>query len=110
MVHRRVNNTIDPEVLPKLDPDFVKYYNDVLALRVPTHEVPIETIRADAGLYASPWCLSVDGYERVKDAVVTSSDGAKVPVKVYSPDVAQYGPGPYGVHINYHGIPTKPFF
>lgn len=93
----------NPKVFPKLDSGFVEYFKEHLAHRPPTHEVPIETIRANAKEYASPWCLDVDGYEHVFDDTVTCADGATIPVKVYYPDADRFGPGPYSVHINYHG-------
>ncbi|KAK8114558.1 hypothetical protein PG999_006627 [Apiospora kogelbergensis] len=68
------------------------------------HEAPLAAIRANPALYAPPWCTDTTGYERVADDVVASTDGlAQIPVKVYRPDPAKWGEGPYGVHLNFHG-------
>ncbi|ORY57463.1 Alpha/Beta hydrolase protein [Pseudomassariella vexata] len=64
---------------------------------------PLSEVRANPSRFAPPWAKDVTGWERVTDYEVASEDGAKVPVKVYHPDSAVHGIGPYGVHLNFHG-------
>ncbi len=45
------------------------------------------------------------------DHEVTSADGARITVRVYHPDPASHGAGPYPVHLNFHGasLPLPPW-
>lgn len=99
---------IDPEVLPKLDPVFVKYFVEVLAPRPPTHKVPIREIRQNPQKYGWPWAIDTTGWPRVIDRELSSEDGSFFPVKIYYPDPIKHGDGPYPVHLNYHGISSAP--
>ena len=97
---------IEPEILAKLDPSFVKYFTEVLAVRPTTHQIPIDEIRRNPIKYASPWNIDTTGRERVFDRTLIADDGATFPVKLYYPDPTKHGAGPYAVHINYHGMCT----
>lgn len=74
------------------------------------HEAPLAEVRKNPALYAPPWCTDTTGYEGVTDDAVASTDGqAQIPVKVYRPDPAKWGDGPYGVHLNFHGTQSLLF-
>lgn len=95
---------IEDHIVPQLDPHFLEYFTNVIAKKPPAHEIPIEHVRAHPQDYRPPCALDTSvGYERVADHVVGSQDGASIPVRVYHPDPARYGPGPYPVHLNFHG-------
>ncbi|KAA8629729.1 hypothetical protein SMACR_08628 [Sordaria macrospora] len=93
--------SIPPHILSKLSPDFVQFFRDVLSKR--PRDVSIEELRAHPEKYRAPTTIDTSKYERVADYEVTSEDGAKIPVRVYHPDPAKHGNGPYPVHMNHHG-------
>ncbi|KAK3935771.1 alpha/beta-hydrolase [Diplogelasinospora grovesii] len=93
---------IEDHILPKLDPDFVRHFVEVISKRPPGFE-PIEEVRAHPERFRTPCAVDTSGHERVVDHEVTSEDGAQIPARVYYPDPARYGDGPYPVHLNYHG-------
>ncbi|KAL1889736.1 hypothetical protein Sste5346_008722 [Sporothrix stenoceras] len=96
---------IDPEVLPKLDPNFVKFFQDTSGVHVATHKVSLDEIRKDPHKFASRWSLNAveKGIERVQDLQIPTKDGAEITIRVYSPDPKTAGPGPHPVHVNFHG-------
>lgn len=97
-------DVFEPHILAKTDPQVVKIVLRGVNAGVPaTHQVPIEERRAHPEKYQAPWARDTEGWPRVKDAEITSSDGDKVPIKVYHPDPEVWGKGPYGVHLNFHG-------
>lgn len=96
---------LDPTVLPKLDPAFVKYFNEAIGRKSPTHLVPLEQIRNDPHKWSASWQvdLAQNGCPRVRDWNVTTTDSSSIVVRVYHPDPERFGHGPYGSHLNYHG-------
>ncbi|KIH92130.1 hypothetical protein SPBR_09125 [Sporothrix brasiliensis 5110] len=93
-------NPIHLDMVGRLDPRFVEYYNKNLAHKEATHQVPLAEVRANPAAWARPWIQDDD--PDTKDWTVPSTDGAFV-VRVYHPDASRAGPGPYPVHINFHG-------
>ncbi len=98
---------IEDHILPKLDPEFLRYFVSVVAKQPPAHLIPLEDIRADPAKYRSPIALDSSRYERVADYIVSSQDGASIPVRVYHPDPQKFGPGPYPLHMNHHGTSCR---
>ncbi|KAK0615170.1 Alpha/Beta hydrolase protein [Bombardia bombarda] len=95
---------IEDHILPQLDPEFVKYFVDVVSKAPASHEIPIEEVRANWEQHRPPCALDTSsGFERVADYVVSSQDGAEILVRVYHPDPMEHGRGPYPVHLNFHG-------
>ncbi|KAI1390337.1 alpha/beta-hydrolase [Hypoxylon trugodes] len=100
----KAEDIFEPHVLAKYDPEIVKYILKVRAAGAPAQpESRIEVIRANPAKFALPWSKDVTGWERVVDANVTSQDGVEIPIKIYQTNSAQFGNGPYGVHLNFHG-------
>ncbi|KAL7628548.1 hypothetical protein AAE478_000063 [Parahypoxylon ruwenzoriense] len=100
----KAEDVFEPHLLAKYDPEVVKYVLKARASGAPAqHEFSIAEIRADPVRFAPPWSKDVTGIERIVDSEVTSEDGAKVPIRIYHPDPAQFGEGPYGLHLNFHG-------
>lgn len=99
-------NPIHADVLDKLDPRFVTYYNENLANRVATHQVPLAEVRANPQAWARPWSRKAGDVENrnIRDWTISSGGGdLDFQVRVYSPDAEKFGDGPFPVHINYHG-------
>lgn len=100
-----LTSSVDPDVLKNMDPEFISFYEEVLVKSKPTHEVPIEEVRSNPSKYAAVWAYDSKGEPRIQNYEIESKDGAFVPVRCYYPDPAKFGPGPYSVHINFHGLP-----
>lgn len=101
-----VEDVFEPHLLARYDPIVVNHVLEKAAAAGAVEhpdDHPIEEIRAHPEKFNPPWALDTTGFERVIDKEVTSEDGAKIPVKMYYPDPKEWGDGPYGVHLNYHG-------
>ncbi|KAI8635420.1 alpha/beta-hydrolase [Xylariaceae sp. FL1651] len=101
----KVEDVFTPDLLAKYKPEIVHYILQTMAPGRPpaAHQVPLAEVRSNPARFAGPWQKDVMGHERVADHEIVSEDGAKVPVKVYHPDPAKFGAGPYGMHLNFHG-------
>jgi len=100
-------NPIHPGMLPRLDPRFVEYYNQTLANRLGTHQVPLEDVRANPGSFARKWALDPSAAPDpcIRDWDVTVADGStSIKIRAYHPNESRWGTGPYPVHINFHGL------
>lgn len=96
-------NPIDPAFVGRMDADFVAYYNKYMGIVPPTHAIDFADVRANPQKYAYPWCRDFAGLPCVRDIEIASGDGHKFAARVYQPDAAQFGPGPYPAHVNLHG-------
>lgn len=98
--------SIEPHILAVLDPEFVEAFTHKMNTDPPParDQMTIAAIRAHPEKTAPPCMLDTKGYPRTAEKEVVSEDGAKIPVRVYYPDEAQHGAGPYPVHLNYHGM------
>lgn len=97
---------IEPHILAKLDPEFVEAFTHRMNNNPPPtrDQMTIEAIRADPKKTAPPCALDTKGYPRTAEKEFASEDGAKIPARVYYPEESKYGPGPYPVHLNFHGM------
>lgn len=100
--------SVDPNILRNMDPEFISFYEKVLAKLKPTHEVPIEEIRANPSKYEAVWAYDSKDEPRIQNYDIESKDGALVPIRCYYPDPTKFGSGPYSVHINFHGMLPLP--
>lgn len=98
--------SIEPHILALLDPEFVTAFTQMMNTNPPPNrsEMTIEAIRADPMKTAPACALDTKGYPRTAEKEVVSEDGAVIPVRVYYPEASRYGPGPYPVHLNFHGM------
>lgn len=103
-----LTSSVDPDILRNMDPEFISFYEQVLAKLKPTHEVPIEEIRANPSKYEAVWAYDSKDESRIQNYDIESKDGALVPIRCYYPDPTKFGPGPYNVHINFHGLLPLP--
>lgn len=101
---------IEPHILAKLDPEWVAIFTEQMNTNPPPPRelLSMEYIRAHPQKFAPPCWLDTTGYPRTAEKEVISEDGAKVPVRVYYPDEEKWGPGPYPVHLNFHGMRAVP--
>ncbi len=102
-----VEALIEDHILPKLDPDFLEYFAEIQARLGSQQQAvsnpSIDHLRSHPEAYRSPCALDTSGYPRVADLTCPSQDGIDIPVRVYHPDLAKHGSGPYPVHLNFHG-------
>ncbi|CAK7231701.1 hypothetical protein SBRCBS47491_008020 [Sporothrix bragantina] len=96
-------NPIDASFIGRMDADFVAYYNKHIAIKPPTHAIDLAEVRANPQKWANPWCRDYSDLPYVNDHQIASGDGHVFTVRVYEPDETQFGPGPYPVHVNFHG-------
>lgn len=101
-----LEDLIEAHILPKLDPVFVKYFVDVVSKQPPRYLIPLEEVRASPEKFRPLIALDTSKEPRVADYVVSSQDGASITVRAYHPDPQRFGPGPYPVHMNHHGMLT----
>lgn len=97
---------IEPHILAKLDPEWVTVFTEQMNTNPPPprHLLSMEYIRAHPEKFAPPFYLDTEGYPRTAEKEVASEDGEKIPMRVYYPDEKVWGPGPYPVHLNFHGM------
>lgn len=97
--------SIEPHILAKLDPEWVALFTKEMDVNPPTpvEKIKIDEIRADPTILGPKCYLDTKGYPRTADKEVVSEDGAMIPVRIYYPEESKYGPGPYPVHLNFHG-------
>ena len=94
---------IEAHILSKLDPAFVDYFLRVMLKNAPAQDVTIADVREHPEKFRSALAMDTSGEPRVADHQVTSEDGTNITVRVYHPDPEEHGPGPYPVHLNFHG-------
>jgi hypothetical protein len=101
---------IEDHIIPKLDPEFLQYFAKH-HVPAPQPNIPIEHVRANPQAFRSPCALDTSGYEGVtEDSFASTRDeNVRIPVRVYYPDEARHGPGPYPVHLNFHGTSPELF-
>ncbi|OAA65811.1 Alpha/beta hydrolase fold-3 [Niveomyces insectorum RCEF 264] len=99
---------IEEHILPRLSNAFVDYFVTEVVAKLPTQFVTMEEIRAHPDRFRAR--IAVDSspgtgaFPRVADYTLASeTDHALFAVRVYHPDPAEHGTGPYPVHLNFHG-------
>ncbi len=108
--NKDIEAQIEDHILPRLDPDFLAYYVAV-QLRLgapqqgqrPVTNPTIEHVRAHPEAYQPPCAIDTSSHPRVADSCYQSQDGASIRARVYHPDPAEHGDGPYPAHLNFHG-------
>lgn len=96
---------IHPSMIPRLDQDFIEYYNAYIAVKPVTHHVSMEDVRKYPKLYAASWAKDFTFEPFVNDIEIPGPDGNSIKTRCYTPDprISPYGDGPYPIHINVHG-------
>ncbi|CAG9982835.1 unnamed protein product [Clonostachys byssicola] len=96
---------IHPSMIPRLDQDFIEYYNAYIAVKPVTHQVSMEDVRKYPKLYAASWAKDFTFEPFVNDIEIPGPDGNIIKARCYTPDprTSPYGDGPYPIHINVHG-------
>lgn len=106
--NNEIVNPIPFDILPKLDPSFVEYYNKHLASRLGTHQVPLQEVRSNPHLWEPSPILNQGstGDATICEYVIETGEkrpGSVLKVRAYRPSASTFGPGPYAAHINFHG-------
>ncbi|RMJ25088.1 alpha/beta hydrolase fold protein [Aspergillus sp. HF37] len=91
-------NPIHPSVLPHLDPEFVRLYNENVA-NTPTGPIDLSVLRSKYSVLYSYGTGPAPDCARVYDTTVPGHRGEQIPARVYEPS----SPGPWPVHIDFHG-------
>lgn len=94
-------NPIHPAVLPKLDPVFVRMYNEHLA-HVPVKPLDVYQLRSR---YSKLYLYGTADYPELKsvdELMFSSFDGVQIKMRVYRPNDAQADEA-LPVHIDFHG-------
>ncbi|RAL61703.1 hypothetical protein DID88_002771 [Monilinia fructigena] len=101
-------NSIPPDLLPRFDPVFAKYYAHYSAGRLATHQIPIQDYRANPRKYNIAYGrATAPDVHSITDAqcpVSPAGDGkSSITVKIYepAPEINEGKPRP--VYINFHG-------
>ena len=97
-------NPLDPEIERKLDPTFVEYYKQKIDIKPATHQVPLKQVRESPKDFVPPWQVKALPNVRIFDRTLIDLSGWRIPIRIYEPNTEKFGLGPYGVHINFHGI------
>jgi len=97
-------NPLDPEIEKKLDPAFVKYYKQQIDIKPATHQVPLKQVRENPQDFIPPWQVKALPNFRIVYSTLTDPSGWVIPIQIYEPNPEKFGLGPYGVHINFHGM------
>ncbi|OAA60216.1 Alpha/beta hydrolase fold-3 [Niveomyces insectorum RCEF 264] len=105
-------NPIKDQMRLRLDRRFVKFYDEHMAARLETHQVSLSEARKHPQKFARPWPHrpTPPPADRMRDWTVipdevdaAPSDSLPFAVRTYHPDPAVFGPGPYPVHVRFHG-------
>ncbi|KAJ5609842.1 hypothetical protein N7528_009108 [Penicillium herquei] len=91
-------NPIHPDVLPYLDPTFVKLYNEHVA-NTPAGPIDLSVLRSKYSVLYSYGTGRAPDCGRIYDSEVPGQNGDLIPIRVYEPS----SPGPWPVHVDFHG-------
>ncbi|KAH7386367.1 putative esterase [Cadophora sp. MPI-SDFR-AT-0126] len=97
-------NSIPPSLLPHFEPTYIEYYNKYSAGRLATHQVPIESFRADPNAYLTSYgrALVDQGALKIADQKCPVS-GGEITIRIFEPDVEKFGRERKPVYVNFHG-------
>jgi hypothetical protein len=98
-------NPIHPDLIERLDKDFVDFYNSTLGRSTPDNNAPLEEVRRQRAKFHSRKARNFAQAVFVEDIKLEAVDGHFYTVRLYKPDprTSPYGVGPYPVHVNFHG-------
>jgi acetyl esterase/lipase len=96
--HHEALNPIHPSVLSELDPTFIALYNEYVA-PIPNKPIDLEFLRSKYSVLYSYGTAPAPEAARTYDSKVPGHGGVEIEVRVYEPAT----PGPWPVHISYHG-------
>ncbi|KAK1990901.1 hypothetical protein LX36DRAFT_591649 [Colletotrichum falcatum] len=86
---------------PGIDPEWVRLWNEHGGAMTRADEVTIEEYRESPAQYSFtyPTCKGPDVFHVEDRKVPVTRPPGKIDVRIYSPE----GPGPFPVHLNFHG-------
>lgn len=89
---------IHPSMIDRLDPVFVKLYNENVA-NTPLKPIGLAALRKNYSVLYSYGTAPAPEVARTYNSTVVCEDGLELDVRVYEPNT----PGPWPVHIDFHG-------
>ncbi|KAG4434569.1 hypothetical protein IFR05_009955 [Cadophora sp. M221] len=97
-------NSIPPSLIPHFEPTYVEYYNKYSAGRLATHQIPIESFRADPDAYLTTYgrALVEQGALKITDQKCPV-EGGEITIRIIEPDVEKFGSREKPVYVNFHG-------
>ncbi|KAF7942773.1 uncharacterized protein EAE97_006227 [Botrytis byssoidea] len=101
-------NSIPPDLLPRFDPVYAKYYAHYSAGRLATHQIPIKEFRANPRKYSIVYgraiAPDVHSITDVQCPVTQSSDGKNsITVRIFEPAPTVNEGKPRPAYVNFHG-------
>ncbi|OBT71042.1 hypothetical protein VF21_10621 [Pseudogymnoascus sp. 05NY08] len=96
--HHEALNPIHPDMLERLDPTFVKLYNDNVA-NTPNAPIDLAFLRTKYSVLYSYGTGPAPDVGRIYDSKIPLDDGAELDIRIYEPSSS----GPWPVHIDFHG-------
>ncbi|KAF8851197.1 hypothetical protein BDZ45DRAFT_539841, partial [Acephala macrosclerotiorum] len=98
-------NSIPPHLEPKFESTYVEYYNKFSAGRLATHQVPIESYRANPGKYTTSYGRALypsTGLTITTQICPVSSPPGSIKVQIFESENKE-GDGKKLVYVNFHG-------
>lgn len=89
---------IHPSMIDRLDPVFVKLYNENVA-NTPIKPIDLAALRKSYSVLYSYGTAPAPDVARIYDSKISIDGDVELDVRVYEPDA----PGPWPVHVSYHG-------
>jgi len=89
---------IHPSMLDRLDPTFVRLYNENVA-NTPMRPIDLKVLRSKYSILYSYGTGPAPDVARIYDTSITIGDGVILDLRIYEPATD----GPWPVHVDYHG-------
>ncbi|KAE8440728.1 hypothetical protein EG329_006638 [Mollisiaceae sp. DMI_Dod_QoI] len=103
-------NSIPSHLAPRFEPTYVEYYNKYSAGRLATHQVPIESYRANPAQYTISYgrALVPQGALTItQQQCPVSSPPGNITVQIFEPDAKKWGEGKKPVLAPEEKFPTQ---
>ncbi|KUJ14215.1 esterase, partial [Mollisia scopiformis] len=97
-------NSIPPHLAPKFESTYVEYYNKYSAGRLATHQIPIETYRANPAAYTITYGRALypsTGLKISTQTLSVSSPPGTITIQIFDPETTHAAKKP--VYVNFHG-------
>lgn len=106
-IYQPLHNSIPPELVHRLDPVYVEYYNRFNLGRIHTHEVPIEEYRKNPARYTISYGRAPGpDIFRITEQKCPTEDDEEITIRIFEPPPKMDGQGRMkkrAAYINFHG-------
>lgn len=105
-IYQPLLNSIPSELVDRFDPVYVEHYNRYNAGRLHTHQIPIETYRANPGKYTVAYgqAAGPDIYKITEQKCPVK--GGEITIRIFEPKLTNGADGKpklRGAFVNFHG-------